>query len=87
MSTPNTVVHACPPDGSGLTPCCGQTPFELPRDDRMTSDPERVTCSQLKKLRLPEGRHFVSGAWVSCCEEGETDCPCSCHTQPKGVPA
>jgi hypothetical protein len=40
-----TEIHACPPDGSGLTPCCGKTPFELPATDRMTSDPEQVTCS------------------------------------------
>jgi hypothetical protein len=38
------VVHACPPDGSGLTPCCGRTPFELPRTDRMSADPTLVTC-------------------------------------------
>lgn len=46
-------VHACPPDGSGLTPCCTQSPFDLPhwRDpdgaqggDRMTLDPALVTC-------------------------------------------
>jgi hypothetical protein len=41
---PTEVVHACPPDGSGLTPCCGRTPFELPRTDRMTDDPDMVTC-------------------------------------------
>lgn len=34
--------HAVPPDGSGLTPCCGRTPFELPRGDRISS--ETVTC-------------------------------------------
>jgi acyl-CoA reductase-like NAD-dependent aldehyde dehydrogenase len=38
------VVHACPPDGSGLMPCCGRTPFELPRTDRMSADPTLVTC-------------------------------------------
>jgi hypothetical protein len=37
-------VHACPPDGSGITPCCGRTPFELPRTDRMSADPTLVTC-------------------------------------------
>lgn len=37
------VVHGTPTDG--LTPCCRRTPFELPRDDRMTSDAEAVTCS------------------------------------------
>lgn len=39
-------VHASPPLGSGVTPCCGVTPFELPRTDRMTPDSEAVTCGQ-----------------------------------------
>ncbi|MBP5913210.1 hypothetical protein F3K34_13305 [Streptomyces sp. LBUM 1486] len=38
-------VHACPPDGSGLTPCCGRTPFELPRTDRISSEPAAITCA------------------------------------------
>jgi hypothetical protein len=42
---PDTTVHAAPPDGSGLTPCCERTPFELPRSDRLTSDAEQVTCT------------------------------------------
>lgn len=35
------------------------------------------------------GVHFLSGVWVSCCEVGETDCPCTCHDVPnlKGVPS
>ncbi|MFG3046294.1 hypothetical protein ACGFZR_15360 [Streptomyces sp. NPDC048241] len=37
------VVHGCPPDGSGLTPCCGRTPFELPRGDRISSEAP-TTC-------------------------------------------
>lgn len=37
------IVHACPPDGSGLTPCCGRTPFELPRTDRISSETP-ATC-------------------------------------------
>jgi hypothetical protein len=41
------VTHACPPDdGGGLMPCCGLTPFEVPRTDRMTLDPELVTCGK-----------------------------------------
>jgi hypothetical protein len=36
--------HLCPPDGGGLMPCCGRTPFEVPRTDRMTLDPSLVTC-------------------------------------------
>lgn len=41
--TPATV-HASPRKGSGLTPCCGRTPFELPRTDRISIDPFTVTC-------------------------------------------
>ncbi|MEU4256297.1 hypothetical protein AB0B42_00545 [Streptomyces fradiae] len=43
MTQPETF-HACPPDGSGLTPCCGRTPFELPLGDRISS--ETVTCTE-----------------------------------------
>lgn len=42
---PAPPVHACPPDGSGITPCCSRTPFELPRTDRMATDPALVTCT------------------------------------------
>lgn len=42
---PWEIVHQCPPDGGQLTPCCGQSPFDLPRRDRMTEAAERVTCS------------------------------------------
>ncbi len=44
-STTESIVHAEPPDGSGLTRCCGRTPFELPRTDRMTDGITSVTCS------------------------------------------
>jgi hypothetical protein len=37
--------HACPKRGSGVTPCCGRSPFELPRTDRLTLDPALVTCT------------------------------------------
>ncbi|MFJ8583660.1 hypothetical protein ACIRD2_03230 [Streptomyces sp. NPDC093595] len=40
------VVHATPRKGSGLTPCCGRTPFELPRTDRISIDPFEVTCGE-----------------------------------------
>lgn len=39
------VIHMCPPVGHGYTNCCGKTPFELPRDDRLTLDPGEVTCT------------------------------------------
>jgi hypothetical protein len=43
-ATPETV-HACPPGNSSLTPCCGRTPFELTRTDRLTYDPAEITCT------------------------------------------
>lgn len=33
------------------------------------------------------GIHAVSGTYVACCEEGETDCPCICHTEHPGQEA
>jgi hypothetical protein len=39
-----TSVHRCPPGGSGIMPCCGRTPFEVPLHDRITLDPVEVTC-------------------------------------------
>jgi hypothetical protein len=37
-------VHSCPPEGSRVTPCCGMSPFDLPHSDRITENPEEVTC-------------------------------------------
>ncbi len=31
-------------DGDGVTLCCGRTPFELPRTERVTSDAKEATC-------------------------------------------
>lgn len=39
------IIHHCPPDGTYTTPCCGETPFDLPRTDRITADPSLVTCA------------------------------------------
>lgn len=30
-----------------MMPCCGRTPFEVPRTDRITLDPALVTCEGL----------------------------------------
>jgi hypothetical protein len=38
------VVHRCPPGDRGLMPCCGRTPFEVSRYDRITEDGDKVTC-------------------------------------------
>lgn len=42
---PKSVVHRTPSVGSGRTQCCDLPPFELPRTDRMTTVPGRVTCT------------------------------------------
>lgn len=40
---PTEFVHAIPPIGSGLTPCCSRNPIELPLGDRISSE-ATVTC-------------------------------------------
>lgn len=40
------VVHGCPDEGETVMPCCGRTPFEVPRWHRMTLDKELVTCGR-----------------------------------------
>ena len=42
---PFAPIHACPPEGSGIMPCCGCTPFEKIRD-RITDDSRLVTCGR-----------------------------------------
>lgn len=38
------LTHRCPPKGAAVMPCCGRTPFEVPRTDRMTVDSKLVSC-------------------------------------------
>lgn len=38
-------IHACPPPGEGMMPCCGRPPFEV-MGDRMTRNPEHVNCDR-----------------------------------------
>ena len=41
------VVHLCgPSDGPSVFSCCGRTPSEVPRTDRVTLDPGLVTCGK-----------------------------------------
>lgn len=47
----NSTVHRCPTGNAGLMPCCGRTPFELPRGDRLSEDPQAVTCTVLEEER------------------------------------
>jgi hypothetical protein len=60
------VVHASPrEEGSGFTPCCGRTPFELSADSRLTLDWDAVTCrkrgSWLGSSQTKEGGKDGSG--------------------------
>jgi hypothetical protein len=38
-------VHACPPRGSGIMPCCRRSPVEVP-GERKTTQPDMVTCGR-----------------------------------------
>lgn len=38
-------VHRCPIGSDGETPCCGKSPFVLPRTDRITLENSSVTCA------------------------------------------
>ena len=49
------IVHGCPPDGSGLTPCCGRTPFELPLGDRISSEAP-ITCATAPAVVAEPGK-------------------------------
>lgn len=44
------IVHLCPPKGSGIMPCCGKTPFEVSRMERMTLKKKGVTCPGRKEF-------------------------------------
>ena len=49
----DTTVHACPPDGSGLMPCCGRSPIDVPLTERISMDGTTVTCTGRQKA-LPQ---------------------------------
>lgn len=43
---PTEITHRCPPQGQSLTPCCGKSPFELLRTDRMSLHDDLVNCGK-----------------------------------------
>lgn len=46
VTEPRTeVTHGCPRPGEGVTTCCGRIPLALPLDDRLSADPNLVTCT------------------------------------------
>lgn len=44
--TMQEVIHACPPVGSGVMPCCDRSPNVVPVWHRITLDAEFVTCTK-----------------------------------------
>ena len=49
---------------------------------------ESIPVSARDKAHLRDvDIHTMSGTYIRCCEVGETDCPCICHTGREGVPA
>lgn len=63
-------VHRAPGNGSATTPCCGLTPFELPAHERLSNDPEQVTCTALEEAgrRLASEREDIVAAGVDPAE-------------------
>ncbi len=57
------VVHRCPYPGTGVTPCCGRTPFELPLTDRLTLSHEDTTCPAWAEGDVSEVRSLPKGRW------------------------
>lgn len=45
-------LHAKPYHGQSFSPCCGRTLAELPPYDRITLDPDLVTCGRLSAMDL-----------------------------------
>ena len=43
------VVHSCPPGSSGLMPCCGRSPMDVPLTERISLDGTAVTCKGFPK--------------------------------------
>lgn len=62
--------HLSPSDGNQRTPCCDQTPFDLPRAGRMTQDARHVTCG--KPLLTPETTAALLRECIAVVKSGET---------------
>lgn len=45
--TKTETTHVCPPGDSGIMPCCGLTPFDVPLSDRLVVDRAEATCTGL----------------------------------------
>ena len=47
--------HLCPENGKNVMRCCGRTPLELPRTDRMTPDADLATCRRDETAKAAQG--------------------------------
>ena len=47
----------------------------------MTGRPRSRPADDVDTTLRREGVHVVHGSLVRCCEQDETDCPCTCHDQ------
>jgi hypothetical protein len=45
-------LHARPEPGSEISPCCGRTLAQLPQYERITLDPQLVTCGRLSNAEV-----------------------------------
>lgn len=70
--TAQEVIHKCPSEGNGgVMPCCGMTPFEVPRWHRLTLDPAAVSCDN--KWRLAEWQALPDVCGIAGCDTAEAD--------------
>jgi hypothetical protein len=78
QTVPQPPVHLVS-DGYGTTRCCYRTPFELPRADWITTDPDAVTCGITRPTGDRCGRAQVvfwgGSAWLHPMDMGVCDRP------------
>ena len=59
---PAEVVHAAPTDGLSFTGCCDRTLLELPPYERVSRNPDEVSCGRLSRTdeRILAGQPFLA---------------------------
>lgn len=69
---PGVVVHAYPPEGSEVMPCCGRSALERP-DERVSVYADRVTCRGAGGVEGPVVSPWVRPGWfVASCSTCRT---------------
>jgi hypothetical protein len=78
VTDPVEIVHACPPGGEWVTPCCGRSPHELPFwASRITRDPALVTC------RRGLGHNYLMPHNHRFAPDDPRHCPPNCPALPR----